>query len=337
MREKPNIAEEQLLTHLENEYHLSVLNIEFLPLGLDTNAGTYRVVDRQGAAYFLKVKQAASFHEPACIIPRYLRDQGIAAVVAPLPTQQQALWTQLENWRIMLYPFIDGETNWQPGLNDEQWRAVGAAFKQIHGATLPPEGFPSLRTERFDPSEYSRWIESFEAQQLASHYDCSVERDLRACWIEHQSTIHTLLSLMEKLARVLTAHAGPLVICHADLHPGNIVRTPSNDVFVIDWDDVMLAPKERDFIFINETGSTPSPFFQGYRASEIDWAALTYYRGERVITDLIACAQDVLFRDDLKQATRAEVVELFRDIFSANGEVKLAFATAAHLEQISRD
>jgi spectinomycin phosphotransferase len=340
MREKPNIAEEQLLTHLEGKYHLSVLNLEFLPLGLDTNAGTYRVVTGQGTAYFLKAKQASSFYKPACVVPRYLRDQGITAVVAPIPTQQQTLWTQLEHWHIMLYPFIDGETGWQPGLNDEQWRTVGVALKQIHGAMLPPEGFPSLRNERFDPGEYSRWIESFEAQQLASHDGSSIERDLRACWIAHQSTIHMLLTLMEKLASLLQTQAGPRVICHADLHPGNILRTPSNDVFIIDWDDVMLAPKERDFLFVNETGltrQTPSPFFQGYGATEIDWAALTYYRGERVITDLIECAQDVLFRDDLEDATKAEAVELFRDIFGKNGEVELAFATAAHLEQRSGD
>lgn len=338
MREKPDLAEEQLLTHLEDKYHLSVLNLEFLPLGLDTNAGTYRVVTRQGAAYFLKAKRATLFYEPACIVPRYLRDQGIAAVVAPILTQQQTLWTQLEQWRIILYPFIDGEADWQPGLNDEQRRALGVALKQIHGATLPPEGFPSLRNERFNPGEYSRWIEGFEAQQLASHDGSNSERDLRACWIAHQSTIHTLLTLMEKLASSLQTQAGPRVICHADLHPGNILRTPSNDVFVIDWDDVMLAPKERDFIFVNETGSTgqtPSPFFQGYGATEIDWAALTYYRGERVITDLIECARDVLFRDDLEDATKAEAVELFRDIFGENGEVELAFATAAHLEQRS--
>jgi spectinomycin phosphotransferase len=331
MREKPNIAEEQLLIHLEKNYHFSILSLDFLPLGLDTNAGTYRVVTRQGAAYFLKAKPAASFYESACLVPRYLRDQGIAAVVAPLPTQQQTLWTRFEHWHIMLYPFIDGETGWQPGLNDEQWREVGTALKQIHGTTLPPEGFPALRNERFDPGEYGRWIQSFEAQQLASRDGSSIERDLRSCWIGHHATIHTLLSLMEKLASSLQTQAGPRVICHADLHPGNILRTSSNDVFVIDWDDVILAPKERDFLFVNETDQTPSPFFQGYGATAIDWTALTYYRGERVITDLIACAQDVFFRDDLEEATKKDAVELFRDIFGENGEVELAFATAAHL------
>jgi spectinomycin phosphotransferase len=35
-----------------------------------------------------------------------------------------------------------------------------------------------------------------------------------------------------------------------DLHPRNLIRDHAGKVFVIDWDEVMLAPKERDFIFV---------------------------------------------------------------------------------------
>ena len=34
--------------------------------------------------------------------------------------------------------------------------------------------------------------------------------------------------------------------------PANLIRDRAGNVFVIDWDEVMLAPKERDFIFIRE-------------------------------------------------------------------------------------
>jgi spectinomycin phosphotransferase len=33
-------------------------------------------------------------------------------------------------------------------------------------------------------------------------------------------------------------------------------------VFVVDWDEVMLAPKERDFIFVRPPHA--DAFFQGY-------------------------------------------------------------------------
>jgi spectinomycin phosphotransferase len=65
---------------------------------------------------------------------------------------------------------------------------------------------------------------------------------------------------------------------------------------------------------------TPA-FFQGYGQTEIDWIALTYYRYERVIQDLIACAQDVFFRDDLGEGAKADAVELFHATFPATCSV----------------
>jgi spectinomycin phosphotransferase len=46
--------------------------------------------------------------------------------------------------------------------------------------------------------------------------------------------------------------------------------------------------------------------FQGYGQTEIDWMVLTYYRYERVLQDLIECAQEVFFRDDLGEGAKAD-------------------------------
>jgi spectinomycin phosphotransferase len=80
-------------------------------------------------------------------------------------------------------------------------------------------------------------------------------------------------------------------------------------VFVIDWDEVMLAPKERDFIFIREQEA--DTFWEGYGVVEIDWMLLSYYLWERVIQDVIVNAQDVCFRDDLGEETKAEIAQMF--------------------------
>lgn len=78
----------------------------------------------------------------------------------------------------------------------------------------------------------------------------------------------------------------------------------------------MVAPRERDFIFVGEPadGSAQnggSSFFQGYGDHEIDWTALTYYRYERVIQDLIEDAQQVIFREDLSEETKGRAVREF--------------------------
>ncbi len=328
MREKINISEELLRTCLQEQYDISVIRLDFLPLGLDTRAAVYRVLSEHGIPYFLKAK-SGSFYEPGCLVPRYLRDQGIAAVVAPLPTKSNTLWTQVGDWKVIVYPFIAGDTGLHLGMTNENWQEVGTIFKQIHQVPLPPSGFRSLRKETFDPTEYARWVRAFEIQLAASPGKNKVEQTLRSYWMAHQPTIHTLLTSMEKLAGILQGRTFPYVICHADLHANNMLLDPANHLFVIDWDDVMLALKERDFIFVREPGA--GAFFQGYGQTEIDWVALTYYQCERAVQDLIECAQEVFFRDDLGEESKADAVQLFSDLFAEGDNVDAAFAATAHL------
>jgi spectinomycin phosphotransferase len=336
MHEQPGIPVEHLRACFQNQYDLIPVTLEFLPLGLDYNAGVYRVVSEQGTAYLLKVT-SRPLYEPRCLVPRYLNDQGITSVVAPVPTRSGALWTQLEKWTVIVYPFIDGDTDWT-GMTNEQWKEVGTIFQQIHQAMLPPEGFESLRKETFDPTEYTRWVRVFETQHLHSRRGGSgSSRALRADWRAHQSTIHSAIAILETLGNVLQRRTFPYVVCHADLHPANLLRDPLGRVFVIDWDEVMLAPKERDFIFVKASSAdsealpgTPA-FFQGYGQTEIDWMVLTYYRYERVVQDLIECAQEVFFRDDLGEGAKADAVQLFQEILAEGGEIDAASQASAHL------
>ncbi|HLV98813.1 MAG TPA: aminoglycoside phosphotransferase family protein [Ktedonobacterales bacterium] len=338
MLEQPNIPEEHLRACLREQYALAVATLEFLPLGADNRSGVYRMESEQGTSYLLKAR-SGSFYEPSCLVPHYLSEQGIAAVVAPLPTKSGGLWTRLGEWTLIVYPFIEGHTRWNPGLTDAQWQAVGTALRQIHQARLPAEGFPALRTEAFDPAEYRRMVHALETEHISAEGGSQMEQTLRAAWRTYQQTIHTGLASLERLAAVLQRQAGPFVICHADLHPGNIIRPQaSNEVFVIDWDDVMLAPRERDFLFVGETRGDGSvqqdttAFFQGYGQAEIDWIALTYYLWERAIQDLLYDAEAVFLRDDVGEANKAAALKTFHAVFvGASNEVDKALAAAAHL------
>ncbi len=336
MYEPPNIPEERLRACLRDQYALAAASIAFLPLGLDSRAGVYRVVSEQGASCLLKAK-AGVFYEPGCLVPRCLSDQGIAAVVAPLPTQSNVLWTRLDEWIITVYPFIEGEHGWNPAMTDAEWRAAGAAIRQIHQVRLPTVGCESLRRETFDPTGYRRSVRALETAYLSAEGGSQAEQAMRSCWLAHQATIDTAVASLEKLAGALQKRSGPYVICHADLHPSNIIRR-AKQVFVIDWDDVMLAPKERDFLFVGAAPADGSaqanaaPFFQGYGPLEIDWVALTYYLWERVIQDVIAYGEEVFLRDDLNEASKAAAVEMLQAILSEKGSgVAQAAAAAAHL------
>jgi spectinomycin phosphotransferase len=99
---------------------------------------------------------------------------------------------------------------------------------------------------------------------------------------------------------------------------------------VIDWDEVMLAPKERDFLFVRPPHA--DAFFQGYGQAEIDWVALTYFLWERVVQDLIECTHNVCFRDDWGEESRAEAVQLLDVILAEDrGHIDAAHQASAHL------
>ena len=285
-------------------------------------------MSEQGVAYLLKVT-SRPLYEPGFLVPRYLKDQGITSVVAPIPTKNNALWTKLEDWTLIVYPFIDGDTSWT-GMTNEQWKEVGDVFKRIYNIRLKPDGFSSLRKETFDPTEYVQWIRDFESQQLhVREGESETERALRDSWLENQATIHTAVTFLEKLAALLQSQTFPYVICHADLHPANLIRDEAN-VYVIDWDEVMLAPKERDFIFIREPQA--DAFWEGYGKREINWLLLSYYLWERVVQDVIVNAQDVCFRDDLGEETKADIAKLFQDIMmDGENEVAAAYEASAYL------
>jgi len=173
-------------------------------------------------------------------------------------------------------------------------------------------------------------VRAFETQHLHSrHGGSGSARALRASWVAHQSTIHTVVTSLEKLAEVLQSRIFPYVICHADLHPANLIRDHAGHVCVIDWDEVMLAPKERDFIFVREPQA--DAFWEGYGQREIDWMLLSYYLWERVVQEVIVDTQDVCFRDDLGEETRAEAVQLFDEILAEGGEIDAASQASAHL------
>ena len=331
MHEPPNISVDVLRSCVQEQYDLVAVTLEFLPRGYDYHAGVYRMVSEQGTVYLVKVT-SRPLYEPSCLVPRYLHDQGITAVVAPLPTTSESLWTRLGEWTVIVYPFLNGDTS-LTGMTDDLWKETGIIFQQIHRGSLPPNGFPSLRTESFDPTEYLQWVRVFETQHLGlQHCGSGSARALRDSWVAHQSTIHTAVTSLEQLAAVLQSRTLPYVMAHADLHPANLLRDPAGRVFVLDWDEVMLAPKERDFIFIRAPQA--NAFWEGYGSrviDEIDWVTLTYFRWERIIQDLIYEAQQVFFRDDVGEDTKAIAAQRFAATFAAGNNVDAAYVAAAHL------
>jgi spectinomycin phosphotransferase len=147
-----------------------------------------------------------------------------------------------------------------------------------------------------------------------------------------------IIERAEKLGQMLSAKSLAQVVCHADLHAGNLLLTPEGEWYMVDWDNLILAPKERDLMFIGggvggiwNTNEEERLFYQGYGDAEIDLSALAYYRYERIVQDIAAYCEEILLTEG-DSLDRKQGLHYFASQFSPNEVVEIAHQTYHRLE-----
>jgi spectinomycin phosphotransferase len=330
MREPPRLAHPAIAAALHAHYGLSVDALTFLPIGYDSDSAVYRV-ESAGAAYFLKLRTGSGFSVPSLAVPHHLHSRGLPHILAPLPTRDRALWAGLEDYALSLYPFVDSRTAADAGLSDLHWRALGATLKQIHDDPLTPDLLRIVRAESFTPSRRSVITDLEPALTRQAPTD-PVQREMAAFWQSRQDDIRTVVDRADALARRLRQSATPRVLCHADLHTWNVLLDTAGRLWIADWDETILAPKERDLMFVmggigrdlvrpRETAC----FLQGYGDTAVDPLALTYYRYAWAVQEFGAYAEQVFLRPDLGEASQRDGLRSFEAMFEPGNIVSIAF------------
>ena len=221
MLEKPDIPDEVICTCLQAEYGLSVAEIEFLPLGADLNTAVYRAVAQDQRPYFVKLRRGI-FKKMAVVIPKFLGDQVLEQIIAPIATRTGRLWADMEVAKLFLYPFIDGRDGYHVALSERQWLVFGAALKRIHGLTLPIDLAASLQRETFS-GYWRETVRTFLERVETDVFDEPVAAKLAAFLRARRTEVLDLIRRAERLALVLQARAPDFVLCHADIHAGNLL------------------------------------------------------------------------------------------------------------------
>src|SRR5688572_29733330 len=162
MIEKPDISNEKITVALHENYLIQASNIEFLPIGNDASAFAYHIDAKNGNAYFLKLKRKLS-NLAGLFVPRFLKDNGMEQVIAPLSTKTQELWANIGGFALILYPFIIGNEAIKVGMTDVQWTEFGATLKQIHTTKLDENTLQYVARESLTP-KWSRLAKTLHEQ-----------------------------------------------------------------------------------------------------------------------------------------------------------------------------
>lgn len=286
---EPKISKEDILEVLR-AFGLRKAEPTFLPSG-DANSAVYPV-HADGLRYLLKLR-CGDFEEIAATIPAFLRSKGLVQVMAPIPSAAGRPWIHAVGFDWMLYRWFEGKSGFECPLSEPQWTALGETIRQVHILTVPSKLAARVPCESLS-DRYRDAVRSLDAQvKERRSLDHPIAERFAAFWASRRSDIQAVLERAERLARAMPDRPGALVLCHSDLHAGNVLVDAAGQVTIVDWDNPVFARKERDLMFVGGGvgGAWNDPreskwFFTGYGRADIDLTALAFYRYERIVIDI---------------------------------------------------
>jgi spectinomycin phosphotransferase len=315
MRHRPNIDDSTIRSAVHDRFDLQLRTLKFLPVG--EGSWAYRGEDQLGQNWFIKLSRTDT--TAVARVTAYLRDTlGLTFILAPIVGIRPAA-PKIKEYYLTVYPFTEGTVLGSADLAPYK-PEIGGDLRKLHEAHLPAEFRILLPQESFDKFQDS--AQELVARARAYTGEDELLRRLSKTVDLHSANIDVVLKNGQPLSDYCKrhAHSYELVVCHADIHPFNIMATRQSLV-MIDWDGIMLAPRERDLMFYAGDMRSPSDFHRAYGSAYVlNEDLITYYAYEWVLqefTDYIGR----LFDSTLSLKARRHALEEFSLLFGNEKEL----------------
>lgn len=330
MLTEPNINKNALIELLKTQYALDNPQLTFLALGADPHTYTYKVQDDQ-ATYFLKLR-SANFSEVSLALPAFLKKLGAPHIVAPIETTDKTLWSHLDTFTCILYPYVMGTPANEALLTPAQWNSFGDTLKHIHDVEIPNYLRRMLTTEKY-ASIWTDALRVYLSELESATFKDEISQELVAFMHEKIAEVTTLVETVERLALQMKELRLNPVLCHGDLYAGNLLVTNTDEFFIIDWDTACLAPKERDLMHIGggvmhvwNTAEEVDAFYKGYGQGNVNRPALKYYRNARIVEDIAVSIHEII-SEEVPAQDRKRNLGFLKDNFTSGGVLDIAKQT----------
>ncbi|RZS41014.1 spectinomycin phosphotransferase [Herbihabitans rhizosphaerae] len=264
-----------LAAWVREDFGVELASLDRARLGADTLAELWHGVSVAGQRFAVKLSAGGS--AAGLTVPALLAARGIDGVLAPLSTRDGRMWTIRGERRLSVAPWVSDRRGMDEGLTPAHWRHLGALLAEVHATEVTGE-LAALPRESYDHGRLADTVHALDFRR---------------------DDVDAVLAIADRLANMLRDKENSVVVCHADPHTGNVLLD-GEKVWLIDWDDAVLAPREQDLMFVlggvlafaPVTPGEQQAFFEGYGPVKVDQDHLRYHRCVRALVDLTEWALD---------------------------------------------
>jgi spectinomycin phosphotransferase len=245
----------------------------------------------KGSRYFLKLHGttvqppfAASSFDFYLPLTYQLHIQRILPHIPhPIPTLNMQLSIHVGKLLLVLSNFIEGTIVGHNALTDNTLARLANMLGTLHRRT-PEVNLPYPLTEHFDiVFEDTLVTTTSKLDRILSSKRHGL-RLLRDTLLLRREEILRYLQRLKKLQRAVRETQKPMVICHPDLHGENLMVDDQGHLYILDWENAMIAPPEHDLFFFAGYESFWWTFLPNYTREfygitlDPDFLGFYYYR-----------------------------------------------------------
>ncbi|MBE3076001.1 MAG: aminoglycoside phosphotransferase family protein, partial [Actinobacteria bacterium] len=292
---------------VQQDFGVEIITLTAVEHGADEASLLWRGVGAGGASYLVKLSGGGT---PAGLfVSVHLAEHGVAGVMRPLIGRHGRPWSDRGRRRLSVVPWVSETRALEGEMSPAHWRSYGALLAKVHATAVTDALATSLPREDHTHYHWASVARTLDSSLRLTAEDPAaggtvddLVRALAQEWCAAGDRVSTLLDQADSLALDLHTGESTSVVCHGDPHLGNLLIGQDERVWLIDWDDAVLAPRERDLMFIlggvlafaPVTRQQQSWFFEGYGSTDIDPIRLAYYRCARALEDLAYPAAQIV-------------------------------------------
>ena len=294
---------------LQEKFGISVTNFTLVPRWEAVRA--YVVEGSNQEKFFLKIY--ADNHVPDSAF-RFANDlftkAGVRNVAHPITTGKGQIRIQIGHFHIALFSLISGKTAEEQKLTDGQLERLGQLLAETHQSKTII-GEYSVR-ENFEIPFKDRIVAVFNEMSKITGNSTKYKNKLKSFLEPHRKKFMEELGTLGELQRKVRRKNLEFVNCHGEPSPGNVMSSNTGEVYLLDWDQPIFAPKEKDLLFFKDN---IEPVMKGYslfsKDNDIDGDVMEFYGhlwnlgeiadyGNKILFQNYSDAQNQIWLDSLK-------------------------------------